>query len=166
MTASTATATPAVETAPKPYIGWTVALTSTYLGDGDSSFYTIYFDAERGTFERYCTGYDPAGKVDAPEDVQEAWAAEQEAVRATQRAARMRRAIQDQIAHEARQAALPTSGKIVEVVKGRTVPKGTRGMVMRRTEGQWGMRLWIEAEGTQERFWISEDNVQVIAQQG
>jgi len=165
MTAIVETTAPAAVEPVKPYIGWTVANGSTYLGDGDSHFWTTYFDAAKGEFVQHGHGYwQVNAALDAPEDVKAAWDAKIAAAKAASAAYYALQAVTDRLREEREDAARPTPGKIVKVVKGRKVAIGTIGQVQRRDEGQWGMRLWIEVEGTQERLWVSEQNVEVVSQ--
>lgn len=143
------------------YKGYVVGERSAYHGDGDSFFYAIYFDVETSEFAEYCTGYTPEGLVvDAPAEIMHAWEMEQAARKAAgmAKAARMRitRAIYD--AED--EAATPRPGKTVKVVRGRKVPVGTVGTVVRTHDGEWGPRVLLSHDGREE--WTSMSNVEVV----
>lgn len=152
----------------KPYVGWTVDHESQYLGDCDSFYYVVYFDPEKASFERYCTGYSPIGQpVDAPADVREAWALEQAARKARVLAFSAAQAIRQRVEEAAIEAATPSVGKTVRVVRGRKVPLGTEGVVKFYTESSYGYRptwrvLLVTPDGT--KHWTDAHNVEVIAQ--
>jgi hypothetical protein len=60
----------------------------------------------------------------------------------------------------------PQRGDIVEVFKGRKVPKGTVGEVFWAGEGRWGLRVGIREEGREEPWWTAASNCRVVEGQG
>jgi hypothetical protein len=59
------------------------------------------------------------------------------------------------------EAATPRKGKVVEVFKGRKVPRGTRGKVIWLGDGDYGARVGIkDASGAV--HWTAASNVRVL----
>lgn len=60
----------------------------------------------------------------------------------------------------------PRRGDIVEVFKGRKVPKGTVGEVFWVGDGRWGLRVGIREEGREEPWWTAASNCRVVEDNG
>lgn len=60
----------------------------------------------------------------------------------------------------------PQRGDIVEVFKGRKVPKGTVGEVFWIGDGRWGTRVGIREEGREEPWWTAASNCRVVEASG
>ena len=144
-------------------VGATVATDSFYLGDGDSSCWAVIF--EDGKFVQVHTGYTYAdAKIDASPEIAEMWQAYCEAD-ATYRREQAEIARREREVLEAQwEAATPRKGKVVEVVRGRKVAKGTKGTVIWYGEGNWGWRVGFIPTGETEPVWTAASNVEVIAQ--
>jgi hypothetical protein len=126
-------------------------------GYNDSDFYMVVWNEELGKPESIefastrgwsypCMG----SRVDASPEVlakYSAWEAEEAR---KYREARM-----------AEEAARPARGKMLKVVKGRKVPKGTTGECIWIGDGRWGKRVGIkDAAGT--AHWTAIANVEVV----
>lgn len=156
-------------------IGTCIEVGSTYLGDGDSTYWVTVArpggeetDGEGFRFERVGTGWYPPRNfvADAPPEAWEAWEAE----KAAERAAAQARAEELRRLDEEREAATPRKGKTVEVIRGRKVPIGTRGEVFWYGEGKnfdrWGrgsapMRVGFK-DAAGETHWTDAYNVEVV----
>jgi hypothetical protein len=125
-------------------------------GYDDSDFYAIVWNPETCKPESIPYGttrawtYPNGCAVDAPPEILAAYKAWQEA-----------RAKEARKEYEAREAATPRKGKVVEVVKGRKVPKGTRGEVIWLGEGSYGPRVGIK-DLAGAVHWTSVSNVRVV----
>jgi hypothetical protein len=126
-------------------------------GYQDSDFYMLVWDEENQKPQEICFAstrgwsYPCYGsRVDATPEVLAKWN-EWERVKAEEyRAAR--------IAEEAKR---PARGKVLKVVKGRNVPKGTTGECFWIGESKWGKRVGIkDAAGTV--HWTAITNVEVL----
>lgn len=129
-----------------------------YNGYDDSDFYAIVWDpSESAPFEvMYGTtrGYMMSGaEVDAPPEIMSAYKAYRDAQRAEYEASLA-----------ARDAAIPSVGKRVRVIRGRKVPAGTTGDVIwygpdnyRRGASRVGIK-----DDAGNKHWTSASNVEVI----
>jgi hypothetical protein len=63
--------------------------------------------------------------------------------------------------HDLKEELEVTTGKAVEVVKGRKVPKGTKGIVRWMGDGRWGMRVGLKVEGQDKLVYTALSNVEV-----
>ena len=147
-------------------VGTTVALGSTYIGDGKSSFYATYYDAETDTFKSpsygstYCYGDRTSNaKVDAPAELIKMW---QERVRKAE-GERAERARREYRLREYRH------GDKVRVVKGRKVPVGTEGVIFFKRAGDYGVTLGISPSGVKgsnglynDAVWVALNNCEVL----
>jgi hypothetical protein len=129
----------------------------------DSDFYMVVWNAEKAEPEEICfastrgwTYPCMASCVDATPEVKAAYAAYQADL-----------AEKSRIAHEIRLAAIPAKGKMVEVVKGRKIAKGTKGLVfwVGPMKSEYGCspvpsRVGVVVEG--QRLFIDGKHVQVI----
>lgn len=126
----------------------------------DSYFYVTYFDPETGGFESKeygSTAYVPTSRVtiDAPEALkqyhaevqQEAWAKYHAELAAEQ---------------AAKEAATPSKGKVVKVVKGRKIPIGTEAEVFWYGETGYGWRVGLALTETGEKVFTAASNVEVL----
>ena len=144
------------------HAGLVVATDSSYLGDGDSTYWGVVWNGESGTFEHIHTGYTQGAEVDAPEHLVRLYTNLKSAERALAQAKAAMRAQSAAEYQEAWEAAQPTKGKTVQVVKGRKVAKGTTGEVIATHDGQWGLRVLLKtADGSE--VWTSASNVEVVA---
>jgi hypothetical protein len=149
-------------------VGQVVDTGSTYLGDCDSSYHVVYFDYESGEFKRYGTGYSLAPyTIDASPEIMEAYEATKAAQKAAAHAFYLRDRIRREHAEAEREAATPTKGKVVRVVRGRKVPIGTEGVVKVYCPSNYGyVEKWrvllVTADGIE--HWTDAYNVEVIAQ--
>lgn len=103
----------------------------------DSDFYAIVWDATANRPREICYAttrgwtYWNSAKIDATEEAQAAYKAWLDAVMAEQRAER-----------EAKEAATPRAGKLVEVIAGRKLPKGTKAEVFWYGEDKYNSSRW------------------------
>jgi hypothetical protein len=143
-------------------VGTTVAQDSTYLGDGDSSYYGVYFDVESGEFKNCGTGYTPQGiTVDATEEIQYAWMLQVAAKKAAGQAKAAAIRLQQDALDARYEAATPRKGKTVQVVRGRKIPKGTVAEVAWYGESQYGgYRVALLIDG--EKVYTNASNVEVV----
>lgn len=158
----------------RDFDGRVVDLTSFYMGDGDSSYGAIVYDpgtdnfVEIGYCSTYCPGCDHGrgrevegrcrAVIDAPAQLRQRFADEREAAREAAEAKRQ------QIAAEQRYHT-PSRGAIVEVVAGRKVPRGVRGMVFWHGDSQFGPRIGLELPDGSREF-IAAYNVEVVDRPG
>lgn len=155
-------------------VGVTVEFGSSYIGDGDSSYWAVIAvpggeetDGEGWTWEKRYSGYTPhrEGVIDAPEYVMEAYR-EHQAAEAAKRREAAEKARAEREAMEAEwEAATPRKGKTVKVVRGRKIPVGTVGTCIWYGEGQWGYRVGIKVEGSEEPLWTAASNVEVVQEE-
>lgn len=141
-------------------VGQVVGSGSTYLGEGDSSYWIDYFDFETGEFKVKGYGYwQPTFEVDAPESVLAAWEAKRAAEFAAAKAASALSAAK--VEYWESQRPVVERGTPVQVVKGRKVPVGTTGTVFWVGESTWGDRVgFTDAEGT--THWTARTNVEPV----
>jgi len=70
------------------------------------------------------------------------------------------------------EAATIRVGKTVQVVRGRKIPQGTRGIVFYQKEGRWGTQLGIRTSDRKEgrnwadAVWVAETNCAVVGPRG
>lgn len=146
------------------HVGQVVKTGSTYLGDGDHTFWAIVFNPETGGFDQVHTGWWQVSTIDAPAEVVEAYEGLQSAKLALVRAERAVEALvkaeEDKVWEDQR----VRKGKVVKVVKGRKVPKGTIATVKVRCESNWGgySLLLTLADGTE--VWTNESNVEALVE--
>lgn len=145
--------------------GATVGYESTYLGDGDSSYWGVYFDFESGEFKNAGGGYTPSGIVaDASEPVKEAYAAKQAAERAAGQAKAAAIRLRQDYLDAQYEAATPRKGKTVKVVSGRKIPVGTVAEVAWYGESNYGgFRVALLIDG--EKVYTASHNVEVVTQE-
>lgn len=125
--------------------------------------YARVWDAETGspkTIRLQTEGWEASATavVDATPEVlaaYEAWKVEQEAKRAAEEAAR-------QAALAAWEAKQPRRGRIIKVVKGRKVPKGTVGVCIWIGDGYYGQRVGLKTDDG-EVYWTAASNVEAVA---
>lgn len=124
----------------------------------DSDFYAIVWDEAAGEPTKIIYAstrgwtYPNGASVDATPEI-----------RAKAQAWYAARAAERQAADVAREAATPRQGKLLQVVKGRKVPKGTMGECIWTGLGQWGARVGLrDAAGNV--HWTATTNVIVVAQ--
>lgn len=100
--------------------------------------------------------------VDCPPEITKAWAAKQKVARDAQEVARQE-ASRVRAEKEA-EAELKQIRKGVEaiVVKGRKVPRGTRGTIIWTGGGNHGPRVGLKGPGDANPHWTAEDNVEAI----
>ena len=142
------------------YVGQTIAVETSYLGDGDSVAYAVVQDGE-GT-KTVGLGYWPPSAevtIDAPEHVIEAYEA---AKRESARKARE----QEHANYIEREANTIRWGKTVQVVKGRKVPVGTTGRVIWTGEDRYNRYAQRVGFKTPEgkTYFTSETNLEIVAQ--
>ncbi len=125
-------------------------------GPQDSDFYALVWSEAEQCVKRVeygTTRYASASwcEEDATPDVQakaRAWMAEQLVKRARTKAVKA--------------AADPcVFGRRVVVARGRNVPVGTVGTVVRVQDGKWGQSVLLEIDGQDDRVWTSASNVEV-----
>jgi len=125
-------------------------------GRDDSDFYAVVWNADKGCTEQveYATTrgwtYPNHCRVDATPEVIAAYQAWSE-----QKRAEYRKLEADRVAKQV------AKGKMVKVVRGRKVAKGTTGQVFWLGMGEWGSRVGIkDSAGTV--HWTAEKNCEVI----
>jgi hypothetical protein len=150
--------------------GLVVDLGSHYMGDGDSTFLALVYNAATDDFDSiaYCSTYcsrcdHGRGRelegwcravVDAPDHLREKLAARRQATLEAEQAARAR--------DEAERAwHTPARGAIVRVVAGRKIPVGLEGQVTWDGDSQYGPRVRIRFDNGEEEF-TAASNVEVI----
>ena len=150
------------------YVGKVVETGSTYIGDGDSSYWAIV--AAGSAFKKIWTGstydtyYGGHAEVDAPADLIARWQLVKAARRAKAMAASAKIAAtreRERVAYEMTQ---PHIGAKVKVVKGRKVPVGMVGTVTWVGESNWGRRARVAPEGGAEPVFIATSNLKVLSQ--
>lgn len=150
--------------------GLVVGYGDTYLGDGDSVWYVRIWNPVTKKEDHIGKGYvnaapwkDDAVEYDATPEVKadwETWKAEQQRIidqkqRENDEADRKYRAEQE--------LKTPRRGKVVRVVRGRKIPKGTEGRVFWYGRNNYGWGVGIElADGS--KVFTNPNNVEVIAQ--
>lgn len=141
------------------HIGFVVDITSQYIGDGDTVYYAVVFNPETAEFDEVGVGwFSEYVKIDASKGLIAAYRSLKEA-RAALRVAenavtQWRTYLLDEIVEDE----TVRKGKVVKVVKGRKVAKGTVGTVKVVYEGGWGWRVLLElADGTE--VWTALTNV-------
>lgn len=138
--------------------GVTVSDWDQYLGDYDTVYGVVVYNADTNDFSRVGGGYFPVPhEIDAPQEILDYY-------EATQKAQQMRSQA-DALETDAKMAALRLfnieRGKRVQVTGGRKVPKGTVGTVKVHWEGQWGWRVLLVTDDGSEH-WTDADNVTVM----
>lgn|GEM_PF-6649351 len=156
------------------HAGLVVETGSFYLGDGDSNYWALVFDPVTDSFVQvgYCSTYCPGcdfdrgrenegrcrAVVDAPEHL-------------IRRVAEERRIRGEALARDRRIAAAesafhtPRRGALVEVVAGRKVARGVRGLVFWDGDSQFGPRIGLELPDGGREF-LAAHNVEVISRPG
>jgi hypothetical protein len=130
--------------------------TGEYNGYDDSDFYAVVWNREKQHTERIIFAttrgwtYPNNAVVDATPEVKAEYNAWCERMRAKAKAER-----------EAKEAATPRKGKTLEVVKGRKVPVGTRGICIWMGSGQYGERVGIKDDAGNVH-WTAMTNVKVV----
>lgn len=150
-------------------VGTTVDQGSTYLGDGDSTYWVVVAvpggeetDGEGFTFKSEGTGWYPPKNffVDAPQEALDTYAAIQAAKKAAATARYNETVRLDQMA----KAREPYKGRTVEVVRGRKVPIGTVAEVAWYGDSKYGYyakkRVGLLIDG--EKVFTDAYNVQVV----
>lgn len=146
------------------WVGAVVETGSTYIGDGDSYYWSIVFDPYgEKPFKQVGTGYWQEGWVDAPEELLEAYKGVKAAEAALAKANSVVKALASEVKEADWEFEAVKKGKWVQVVKGRKVPKGTVGQVKWVGEGQWGMRLLMETLSGEE-VWTALSNVEALVE--
>ncbi len=132
----------------------------------DDVSYALVWDAEAGCPKAICLGvsYDRREgestivTIDATPEVlaaYEAWKVAEKARKDAEEAARWE-------AIRMAEAKQPRKGRIIKVVKGRKVPKGTTGVCIWIGQGDWGTRVGLKTEdGTV--YWTAASNVEAVA---
>lgn len=122
---------------------------------------------EDGSFTRHCYGCasDAHGLqtavVDAPPELIRAFEAWQVVQRANERKTAHEAYERKQAEKAAAEAAAPRKGKSLEVVKGRKVPIGTKGVCIWVGQSQYGERVGLkDSSGTV--HWTASTNVKVV----
>ncbi|MFZ9754281.1 MAG: hypothetical protein ACO3B3_12110 [Cyanobium sp.] len=150
--------------------GLVVELGSSYMGDGDSTFFALVYNAATDDFDSiaYCSTYcsrcdHGRGReiegwcravVDAPDHLRAKLAARRQATLEAQQAERAR--IEMENAWHT-----PERGAIVRIVAGRKIPQGLEGQVTWRGQSDYGMRVRVRFDNGEEEF-TAEHNVEVI----
>ena len=136
-----------------------VAVSSTYLGDGDSNYYAVVIGGEGG-YEIVQLGWDDRGvTITATRAEVYAYVAYKAAKDAAIRAEREAREAQHRAEADARAI---TRGKLVIVTRGRKVPQGTVGVVAWVGESNWGVRIGLILAGVDGLTYTSIENVEVV----
>lgn len=146
------------------YAGQVVGRGSTYVGDGESTYYAEVWDGEKVT--RVYAGDDRswgwAIVADASDEVMaaaKAWKDAEAAARYATETARLAAQRAAQAEWEARQ---PGRGKrVVVTAKRAKVPYGAEGTVKATHDGQYGERVLVAWDGGGED-WTAARNVQVV----
>lgn len=130
---------------------------SEYNGYHDSDFYMTVWNVATGKPEKLEFATTRAGcgaawgsHVDATPEVKAAYEAYTAELRRQQDAARIEY-----------QRRVPEKGKVIKVVKGRKVAKGTTGVCIWRGRSDYGERVGLKTESG-EVFWTALSNVEVV----
>lgn len=142
------------------FAGSIVAIESHYLGDCQTDYSVYAWNAATlaveyvGGFQDYAPGHI---KVDGPQWVVVFYAIAKDI---TRREHEIKRAAQKAADDAERESRIVRRGKLVEVVRGRKIPKGTVGTCFWVGECKFGWRVGIElANG--ERAFTASSNVEV-----
>lgn len=137
------------------YAGLVVGTGSNYHGDGVSSYYALVWDFEKNDIKSVYygsdMGFDADAAVDAPVEIialyeNQLWDA-----------CRARQKYQAEL-----QAKVPEKGKVLQVVRGRKVPIGTKGVCVWMGNSGYGMRVMlIDANGNKHTTSIGNVEVRV-----
>jgi hypothetical protein len=148
--------------------GLVVAKGDTYIGDGESTYWAIWWNGATGQFEQlwyasdrdYGTG---GAEIDAPPALIARYEAKRAADEVARRAAaEVRRVERERLEAEERERS-PRFGSIVRVTRGRLVPIGLEGQVHWIGDGAYGPRAKVAFNDGSDRF-IDARNLLVLRQ--
>jgi hypothetical protein len=135
----------------------------------DDVWYSINYDAANMTFITERLPHCGSHAVDATDEVKAIYAAFKDGTQLGHAFASAENYQARRVAEELAEKRRITKGKVVRVVKGRKVPKGTQGEVFWMRNDVWGMRLGIATSDRRDArgnwadvAWVAADNVAVI----
>ncbi len=136
-----------------------------YEGDNESSYWATV--SEGGAFKSICIGSDRTSgyaEIDAPQVLMARWVKHEAARKEKLRVEAAKEAARREAERQAFVMTQPHRDTIVEVVKGRLVPKGFVGRVTWLGDSTFGPRLRIVDEASGTAYFIAAANVKVLSQ--